>query len=308
MPQRGALAARHCRAVLAAGARLAAEGLDGAEMSMLWALPFAGLLLSIATGPVLYPHVWEHHYGKFAAFWAACVHRAAVLFAGAIRPRRMRCSHTMLLEYMPFILLLLALFTVAGGIYLEGNLRGTPAANVLLLWPGTAARKPRRHHRRLDDPDPAAHPRQRRPRLQRPYRHLLHLPGLEYRRLADAARRPAAVRRLPQGRRFLLDARRISVEDDAARRRHRCWRSSSSSTGICTSAKRAMHHPLDPTPDSPLRLHGMVNFALIGVIIAAILMSAYWKPGISFTIFGVEIELQNIVRDAIFVAGGCSPR
>src|SRR5690606_11192549 len=62
------------------------------------------------------------------------------------------------------------------------------------------------------------------------------------------------------------------------------------------------HHPLDPTPDSPLKLHGPVNLLLIGVIIAAILMSAYWKPGIAFHIFGVEIELQNILRDVIFVA------
>ncbi|WP_171524334.1 sodium:proton antiporter, partial [Acinetobacter pittii] len=41
----------------------AAEAIDGAKLSWLWALPFAGILLSIATGPVLYPHVWEHHYG-----------------------------------------------------------------------------------------------------------------------------------------------------------------------------------------------------------------------------------------------------
>ena len=42
-------------------------------MSLLWCLPFAGLLLCIATGPVFYPHVWEHHYGKIAAFWSALV-------------------------------------------------------------------------------------------------------------------------------------------------------------------------------------------------------------------------------------------
>ena len=62
-----------------------------------------------------------------------------------------------------------------------------------------------------------------------------------------------------------------------------------------------LHHPLDPTPDSPLSLHGKINFALIAVVIAAILMSAYWKPGISFSLAGVEVQLQNIVRDVIFV-------
>ncbi len=49
----------------------AAQGLDGAKLSALWALPFAGLLLCIATGPVFYPHLWEHHFGKITAAWAA---------------------------------------------------------------------------------------------------------------------------------------------------------------------------------------------------------------------------------------------
>ena len=54
---------------------LAAEAheLPGETMSLWWALPFAGLLLSIATGPLLFHHVWEHHYGKITAFWAALV-------------------------------------------------------------------------------------------------------------------------------------------------------------------------------------------------------------------------------------------
>src|SRR5690606_23185225 len=40
---------------------LAAEGLDGAALSLWWALPFLAILLCIATGPLFYPHVWEHH-------------------------------------------------------------------------------------------------------------------------------------------------------------------------------------------------------------------------------------------------------
>jgi hypothetical protein len=48
---------------LAAGA----SELPGESMSLLWGLPFVGLLLSIATGPILYPHFWERHQGKFSA-------------------------------------------------------------------------------------------------------------------------------------------------------------------------------------------------------------------------------------------------
>lgn len=105
-------------------------------MSMLWSLPFIGILLSIATGPLLFPHVWEHHYGKFAAFWSACVIIPLFAFAGAGGASE-ALLHTLLLEYIPFILLLFALYTIAGGVFLEGNLRGTPAANTLLLLVGS---------------------------------------------------------------------------------------------------------------------------------------------------------------------------
>ncbi len=45
--------------------------------------------------------------------------------------------HTLLLEYLPFMILLLALFTVAGGIHIRGNLHATPALNTGLLALGT---------------------------------------------------------------------------------------------------------------------------------------------------------------------------
>ena len=40
---------------------------------------------------------------------------------------------------------------------------------------------------------------------------------------------------------------------------------------------------------------------LIGIIIAAILVSATWKPGIEFDVYGTHVELQNILRDAALV-------
>jgi len=63
-------------AALAAGAVLApqaaaAAALDGASMGWPWALPFVGLLLSIATGPLLFPRIWHGHYGKIAFMWSA---------------------------------------------------------------------------------------------------------------------------------------------------------------------------------------------------------------------------------------------
>ena len=51
-------------------AALAPRSSTGRASAVLWALPFAGMLLSIALFPLLAPHAWEHHQGKIAAFWA----------------------------------------------------------------------------------------------------------------------------------------------------------------------------------------------------------------------------------------------
>ncbi|HEX7882051.1 MAG TPA: sodium:proton antiporter, partial [Afipia sp.] len=57
----------------------------------------------------------------------------------------------------------------------------------------------------------------------------------------------------------------------------------------------------DPTPVAPLKLHGKINLVLIAVVIAAILMSAQWKPGVTFLVAGVELQLQDLLRDIIFI-------
>jgi Na+/H+ antiporter NhaD/arsenite permease-like protein len=57
----------------------------------------------------------------------------------------------------------------------------------------------------------------------------------------------------------------------------------------------------DPTPDDPLRLSGGVNFVLMAVIIAAILLSAKVKLG-GFAVFGVPVAFENLLRDGIMVA------
>jgi Na+/H+ antiporter NhaD/arsenite permease-like protein len=48
---------------------------------------------------------------------------------------------------------------------------------------------------------------------------------------------------------------------------------------------------------SPIRIRGLINIALIAAIIAAILLSANWRPGIAIDILGTRLELQNLVRD-----------
>jgi len=113
-----------------------AHHLAGGELSGWWALPFAGMLLSIALGPLLIHHVWEPHFGKASFGWAAMfLIPCALAFGPSVAVYV--AAETMLLEYMPFVILLLSLFTIAGGIRLAGSLVGTPRVNSLILLIGT---------------------------------------------------------------------------------------------------------------------------------------------------------------------------
>ncbi|MDB5653538.1 MAG: putative transrane protein [Tardiphaga sp.] len=272
--------------------------LDGAALSLWWALPFAGMLLSIATGPVLYPHLWEHHYGKFAALFAALVVIPLfALFDAATVTATL--SHTVLLEYLPFILLLLALFTVAGGIYLEGNLHdsaftntallafgaliasvvGTTGASMILIRPLIRANDDRRFN---------VH-------VVVFFIFLVSNIGGSLSPLGD----PPLFLGFLRGVDFFWTTKHLLPE--------------TLFVGLIVLAiflvlDVVLHHregnfprKADPTPDAPLRLHGKANLILLAVIIAAILASASWKPGVSFTVAGTTLQLQDVLRDLTLI-------
>jgi Na+/H+ antiporter NhaD/arsenite permease-like protein len=294
-----ALAALPLIVTLAPDMAHAAEGgLDGTRLSLLWALPFAGILLCIATGPVLYHHVWEHHYGKFAAFWAALV-IVPLFFVTDATTVVHTLSHTVLLEYLPFILLLLALFTVAGGIYVEGNLHDSVFTNTALLGFGTLIASVvgttgasmiliRPLIRANDDRRTNVH-------VVVFFIFLVSNIGGSLSPLGD----PPLFLGFLRGVDFFWTTVHIFPETLFA-------------AGILLAIFMVLdvylHHregnlpaKKDPTPDSPLHLHGKINLLLLVVIIGAILMSASWKPGITFTVLGTPLALQDLLRDVIFV-------
>lgn len=124
--------------VLLPAVAFAAEGGHGlpSDLGIIWVLPFACMLLSIALGPLVFAHIWHHHYGKIALFWGLAFLVPCAMVYGASTATYV-ALHTILLEYIPFIILLLALFTVAGGIRLKGSLVGTPVVNTGILLVGT---------------------------------------------------------------------------------------------------------------------------------------------------------------------------
>ena len=134
------LAATISALLLGAGPALAAGAgaphLEGADLGLVWCIPFVGILLSIALFPLLAPTFWHHHFGKVSAFWAfAFLLPFLIVFGWELT--LFEILHVGLLEYIPFIILLLSLFTVAGGIRLTGRLVGTPVVNTGILLLGT---------------------------------------------------------------------------------------------------------------------------------------------------------------------------
>ena len=111
------------------------HGVEGQGLSVLWVIPFAGMLLSIALGPIFAPHFWHANYGKVAAGWIVIF---SIPFLATFKGDAFyEILHIVLLDYVPFIILLGALFTAAGGICLKGSLRGSPAVNTAILFIGT---------------------------------------------------------------------------------------------------------------------------------------------------------------------------
>lgn len=112
-----------------------APHIDAKTLSLLWIIPFLGILLSIALLPLLTPHFWHHHYGKVSLFWWIVFFIAFSAEFG-LGTGSYYLLEVYLLEFIPFITLLLALFTVAGGIQLKGDLAGTPKINTLMIFIG----------------------------------------------------------------------------------------------------------------------------------------------------------------------------
>ncbi len=134
------LAALSATLIASTGSRAFAAttaGIAGAKLSALWVLPFAGILCSLAIFPMAAPRFWHKNYGFVALFWgiAFLAPFAAYFGTGAAIHELV---HVLLLEYIPFILLIGSLFAIAGGIYVGGNLRGSPRLNLTILAIGTA--------------------------------------------------------------------------------------------------------------------------------------------------------------------------
>ena len=104
------------------------------ELIPLWALiPFVVMLLCIAIGPLVAEHWWENNKNKLIVSLVLGVPTAIWLCLNGMSHDLM---HQMIFDYIPFIILLTALFTVTGGIHLSGDIPAKPSVNTLFLGIG----------------------------------------------------------------------------------------------------------------------------------------------------------------------------
>jgi Na+/H+ antiporter NhaD/arsenite permease-like protein len=108
------------------------HGNMGADLPLWSVLPFAILLLSIAVLPLTAEH-WWHHNGNKALIAAILAIPVALYFLAAWGEAGRHDLGHKLAEYASFIILLGALYSISGGIYVQGSLSGTPLANTGML-------------------------------------------------------------------------------------------------------------------------------------------------------------------------------
>ena len=282
--------------VLAASGAQAAEGLNGAAMPIAFAIPFAGILLSIALCPLFVQRWWHAHYGRAAAFWSIAG-VAPLLWSFGAQTTAEAVFHTLALEYLPFILMLLALFTAAGGVVVHGNLRGSPVVNTLLLASGSVLAS-------IIGTTGAAmlliRPLLRANDNRRDNAHVFIFIIFVVANIGGALSPlgdPPLFLGFLRGVDFFWTTRNLFQETIFAL----AFLLALFFLIDVWFHRREGDAGADPTPRAGLRLTGVVNIFLLAVAIGAIILSGVWKPGIEVTILGSSLPLQNLVREATMI-------
>lgn len=108
----------------------------GTTLPIFSIVPFVGMLLSIAICPLINGEWWEKRQLHVAIGWSLLF---LVPFAVGYGMEEVgyQLTETILLDYVPFMVLLFGLFVVSGGIHIGGTLAGTTKNNVIFLAIGT---------------------------------------------------------------------------------------------------------------------------------------------------------------------------
>lgn len=269
----------------------------GKVLGGIWVVPFACMLLSIAGMPLALPHFWHHHYGKVSAFWGLAFLVPFVLAHG-FDLALYTVAHTMLLEYISFIILLFSLFTIAGGVCLRGSLVGRPMVNTVILllgtllasWMGTTG----------------AAMLFLRP-LMRAIAHRKYKVHTIVFFIFLVANIGGSLTPLGDPPLFLGFLKGVSFFWTTVH----LFLPFAVNAGVLLSLyfiidtvlfnKEGKPESPDAGQDGKLRLEGSHNLLLLVGVVGGVLMSGMWKPEGGITIYHVHMEQQNIVRDILLL-------
>lgn len=277
-----------------------ASSLNGAELSAAWAIPFAGILLSLALCPMIVPNFWHHHYGKVAVFWAlTCA--IPLFFSFETSVATTEIAHALIGDYIPFLLFVGALYIIAGGIHIRSsfagrpifnagfltvgavlaNVMGTTGAAMLLIRPLIHANAGRKHcvHTFIFFIFIVANIGGCLTPLGDPPLFLGFLRGIEFFWTAQHLILPWGVTLA------ILLAIYVAIDEYYYRQE-----------------KEAHTFVAHPEKRVHFKIEGSINVLYLFGMVGAVLMSGIWKPGVEFEVLGVHIGLQGIVRDCCFVA------
>lgn len=96
-------------------------------------IPFGVMLLIIAIVPLIAEHWWESNRHKLVVALILGIPTAICLMAGGMLHE---LEHQLFGDYIPFIILLLALYVITGGIHLAGDIQAKPWVNTTFLGLG----------------------------------------------------------------------------------------------------------------------------------------------------------------------------
>jgi len=109
------------------------------KMPQLWLLgilPFIAILGAIAVLPLLNStrHWWEHNSNRFfVAMMCSLATIVYMVFTSGSESIGPMLDHSIMQDFIPFIVLLFSLYVISGGIYLSGDLAASPKVNTTFL-------------------------------------------------------------------------------------------------------------------------------------------------------------------------------
>lgn len=271
--------------------------IDGSELSLIWAIPFVGILLSIAIFPLILPRIWHKHFGKISAFWAG-LFILPFTFSFGVQLALYEALHVLLLEYIPFIILLLSLYTVSGGVRISGSLKGTPLVNTSILtigtiiasWMGTTGAAMlliRPLLRAIENRTHQTHtvvffiflvaniggglsP------LGDPPLFLGFLKGIDFFWPTIHMFLPTLFMSVCLLVIYYCIDRFFFIKEDSDQIQ-------------------------ETEPPKPIAIEGKINLLLILGVVGAVLLSGVWKSGINIHLYHIDVPLQNITRDILLL-------